>query len=90
MENVGLAFQEARQHTVRSLAQAGDLSRFSAVLFGDAASWNLYGTSYGTRVALVTMQAYPEKLPDRVYFTTVTLAAICFTGLLISWRLFAF
>jgi len=38
MENVGLAFQEARKRTVWELAQAGDLSGFSAVLFGDAAS----------------------------------------------------
>ena len=38
LENVGLVFQEARKRTVRSLAQAGDLSGFSAVLFGDAAS----------------------------------------------------
>jgi hypothetical protein len=38
MENVGLAFQEARKRTVWDLAQAGDLSGFSAVLFGDAAS----------------------------------------------------
>jgi pimeloyl-ACP methyl ester carboxylesterase len=29
------------------------------------------------------------KLPDRVYFTIVTLAAVGFTGLLVSWRLFA-
>ena len=29
------------------------------------------------------------KLPERVYFTTVTLAAAGFTALLISWRLFA-
>ena len=34
----GLAFQEARKGTVWDLAQAGDLSGFSAVLFGDAAS----------------------------------------------------
>ena len=38
LENVGLAFQEARRRTVLDLAQAGDLSGFSAVLFGDAAS----------------------------------------------------
>ena len=38
MENLGLAFQEARKRTVWDLAQAGDLSGLSAVLFGDAAS----------------------------------------------------
>jgi hypothetical protein len=32
MENVGLAFQGARKRTVWDLAQAGDLSGFSAVL----------------------------------------------------------
>jgi hypothetical protein len=38
LENVGLAFQEARQRTILDLAHTGDLSGFSAVLFGDAAS----------------------------------------------------
>jgi hypothetical protein len=38
MENLGLAFLEARKRTVGDLAQGGDLSGYSAVLFGDAAS----------------------------------------------------
>ena len=38
MENVGLAFQEARRSVTWSLGQSGDLTGYSAVLFGDAAS----------------------------------------------------
>jgi hypothetical protein len=37
-ENVGLAFLEARRRAVRDLGDEGDLTGFSAVLFGDAAS----------------------------------------------------
>jgi hypothetical protein len=37
-ENVGLAFLDARRATVREMGDAGDLTGFSAVLFGDAAS----------------------------------------------------
>ena len=37
-ENVGLAFQEARRSAIRQLAAFGDLTGYSAVLFGDAAS----------------------------------------------------
>jgi hypothetical protein len=37
-ENVGLAFLEARKYVVRELGEVGDLTGFSAVLFGDAAS----------------------------------------------------
>lgn len=37
-ENVGLAFQQARQFAVTDLGESGDLTGYSAVLFGDAAS----------------------------------------------------
>ncbi|MGQ0568611.1 MAG: CHAT domain-containing protein, partial [Armatimonadota bacterium] len=37
-ENVGLAFLEARNVAIRELGGAGDLTGYSAVLFGDAAS----------------------------------------------------
>jgi CHAT domain-containing protein len=37
-ENVGIAFLEARKHVVRELGQVADLTGYSAVLFGDAAS----------------------------------------------------
>ena len=37
-ENVGLAFQEARQQTIWELEAVGDLTGLSAILFGDAAS----------------------------------------------------
>jgi CHAT domain-containing protein len=37
-ENVGLAFLEARKKTVQALGEIGDLTGYSAVLFGDAAS----------------------------------------------------
>jgi CHAT domain-containing protein len=37
-ENVGLAFLEARQYVARQLDEVGDLTGYSAVLFGDAAS----------------------------------------------------
>ena len=37
-ENVGLAFLEARHRAVHDLGDDGDLTGFSAVLFGDAAS----------------------------------------------------
>lgn len=38
LENVGAAFQMARQEAVAVLADEGDLTGYSAVLFGDAAS----------------------------------------------------
>lgn len=38
MENVGLAFLEARQRLIYDLGSAGDLTGYSAVLYGDAAS----------------------------------------------------
>jgi hypothetical protein len=38
MENVGPGTSRSHKRTVWDLAQAGDLSGFSAVLFGDAAS----------------------------------------------------
>lgn len=37
-ENVGIAFLEARKYVVRELGEVGDLTGFSAVLYGDAAS----------------------------------------------------
>lgn len=37
-ENVGIAFLEARKYVIRELGEVGDLTGFSAVLFGDAAS----------------------------------------------------
>jgi hypothetical protein len=37
-ENVGLAFLEARKHVARELGEVGDLTGYSAILFGDAAS----------------------------------------------------
>jgi len=37
-ENVGLAFLEARQYVARQLDEVGELTGYSAVLFGDAAS----------------------------------------------------
>lgn len=37
-ENVGLAFLDARRHAVAELGEVGDLTGFSAILFGDAAS----------------------------------------------------
>jgi CHAT domain-containing protein len=37
-ENVGLAFLEARRLATRDLRDAGDLTGFSAILYGDAAS----------------------------------------------------
>jgi CHAT domain-containing protein len=37
-ENVGLAFLEAREAAVSELSEIGDLTGFSAVLYGDAAS----------------------------------------------------
>ncbi len=37
-ENVGIAFLEARKYVVRELNEVGDLTGYSAVLFGDAAS----------------------------------------------------
>lgn len=38
LENVGLAFQAARQAAVRGLGAFGDLAGYGAVLYGDAAS----------------------------------------------------
>lgn len=38
LENVGLAFLEARQQVAWELRDAGDLTAYGAVLFGDAAS----------------------------------------------------
>ena len=38
LENIGLAFMEARKSVAWSLGETGDLTAFSAVLFGDAAS----------------------------------------------------
>ena len=37
-ENVGLAFLEARQSAIRELGEVGDLTGYSAILYGDAAS----------------------------------------------------
>jgi hypothetical protein len=37
-ENVGIAFLEARRYVIRELGEEGDLTGYSAVLFGDAAS----------------------------------------------------
>jgi CHAT domain-containing protein len=37
-ENIGTAFLEARKYVVRELGESGDLTGFSAVLYGDAAS----------------------------------------------------
>lgn len=37
-ENVGLAFLEARKHAIRELGEMGDLTGYSAILYGDAAS----------------------------------------------------
>jgi hypothetical protein len=37
-ENVGLAFLAARKYVINELGEVGDLTGFSAVLFGDAAS----------------------------------------------------
>lgn len=37
-ENVGLAFLEARQRAIAELGEVGDLTGYSAILFGDAAS----------------------------------------------------
>jgi len=37
-ENVGLAFLEARKYVVRELGEVADLTGYSAVLYGDAAS----------------------------------------------------
>jgi hypothetical protein len=37
-ENVGIAFLEARRYVARELGEVGDLTGYSAVLFGDAAS----------------------------------------------------
>jgi CHAT domain-containing protein len=37
-ENVGLAFLEARQRAIRELGEVGDLTGYSAILYGDAAS----------------------------------------------------
>ncbi len=37
-ENVGLAFLEARRYVARELGEVGDLTGYSAILFGDAAS----------------------------------------------------
>lgn len=37
-ENVGLAFLDARQYAIQELGGGGDLTGYSAVLFGDAAS----------------------------------------------------
>ncbi len=38
LENVGLAFLEARRRAMAELGEVGDLTGYSAVLFGDAAS----------------------------------------------------
>ncbi len=38
LENVGLAFRKARRYVVEELGEVGDLSGYSAILFGDAAS----------------------------------------------------
>ena len=37
-ENVGIAFLEARKYVIRELGDVGDLTGYSAILFGDAAS----------------------------------------------------
>jgi CHAT domain len=37
-ENVGIAFLEARKYVTRELGEVGDLTGYSAILFGDAAS----------------------------------------------------
>jgi hypothetical protein len=38
LENVGLAFLEARRYVAEELGEVGDLTGYSAILFGDAAS----------------------------------------------------
>lgn len=38
LENVGLAFRKARRYVVEELGEVGDLTGYSAILFGDAAS----------------------------------------------------
>ncbi|HSJ59350.1 MAG TPA: FAD-dependent oxidoreductase [Anaerolineae bacterium] len=38
LENVGLAFLEARRHVRSELEEVGDLAAYGAILFGDAAS----------------------------------------------------
>jgi pimeloyl-ACP methyl ester carboxylesterase len=47
-----------------SMAHASDLNDLRQAL--GYARWNLYGTSYGTRTALVTMQAVPEGIRSAV------------------------
>jgi pimeloyl-ACP methyl ester carboxylesterase len=47
-----------------SIANASDLNDLRQAL--GHAQWNLYGTSYGTRVALVTMRAYPDGIRSAV------------------------
>jgi CHAT domain-containing protein len=37
-QNVGLAFQEARRYALSKLGEVGDLTAYSAILYGDAAS----------------------------------------------------
>jgi hypothetical protein len=37
-ENVGLAFLEARQRAISELGEVGDLTGYSAILYGDAGS----------------------------------------------------
>jgi hypothetical protein len=37
-ENIGLAFLDARNRAIQEVGEVGDLTGYSAVLFGDAAS----------------------------------------------------
>ena len=37
-DNVGIAYIKAQKYVIRELGEVGDLTGFSAVLYGDAAS----------------------------------------------------
>jgi pimeloyl-ACP methyl ester carboxylesterase len=75
-----------------TIASAGDLSDLRQAL--GYSQWNLYGISYGTRLALVTMRAFPEGIRsvvldsvippqvDRIWHGDLTSTAGSFFGLI--------
>jgi pimeloyl-ACP methyl ester carboxylesterase len=56
---------------INSLQSAGDLAALRAALGYD--EWNLYGISYGTRLALSTMRLYPQGIRSVILDSTVPL-----------------
>jgi pimeloyl-ACP methyl ester carboxylesterase len=56
---------------INSVQSAGDLAALRTALGYD--EWNLYGISYGTRLALSTMRLYPQGIRSVILDSTVPL-----------------